>query len=217
MTPTTAASQRPRRTQAQRRANTRAALLSAAARLLARHGYHDASLDAIAAEAGLSKGALYYTFSSKADLFLALLEERLAGRLRDLTGPSSRSDAGGTPPAAAAQRMLRGFERDPRWPPLFFEFVATCARHRLLRRHFTERFMRPGRAAITAMVQQRAAHTNLRLPIPADQVAVVVHALMNGMMLERLFDAEGAPAELVAWALTTLERGMAADAGEEGG
>ena len=215
MTPPAQAATRPRRTQAERRAGTRGALLDAAARLLARHGYHEATLDSIAAEAGVSKGALYYNFASKEDLFLALLEDRLAARLHDVATAHTRGGADGSPPGVAAQRMLRGFERDPRWPPLFFEFVAKCARHRVLRRRFAERFMRPGRAAITAMVEQRVADTGVRLPIPAAHVAVVVHALMNGMMLERLFDAEAAPAELIAWALTTLERGMAETAREE--
>ena len=66
----------PRRTQAERRAQTRAKLLKAAGAVFARRGYHEATLEEIAERAGLSKGALYYNFASKEDLFLALLKTR---------------------------------------------------------------------------------------------------------------------------------------------
>ena len=52
-------SQRPRRSQAERRAETRAALLEAAARGLSRNGYGDLNLAEVAAEAGYTRGALY--------------------------------------------------------------------------------------------------------------------------------------------------------------
>ena len=43
-------------------------------------GYYAATLDQIADEAGFSKGAVYSRFASKADMFLALLEDRIAER-----------------------------------------------------------------------------------------------------------------------------------------
>jgi AcrR family transcriptional regulator len=209
-TPVTAAPQAgsSRLTQAQRRAHTRAALLSAAGRVFATRGYHDATLEAIATEAGVSKGALYYNFSSKEELFLALLEDRLADRLKDVRDTSSHAGSTASP-AIAAERMLRGIERDPRWPPLFFEFVACCARDPELRKRFTERFIRPGREAIAAMVEQHASEAAIDLQIPHHEVATIVHALFNGLLLERLFDPEGAPKELLVYGLAMLEAGMA--------
>src|SRR4051794_11617984 len=55
----------------------RAALLEAALEVFAERGYRAASVDDIAAEAGYSKGAVYFHFSGKEDLFFALLEERV--------------------------------------------------------------------------------------------------------------------------------------------
>jgi AcrR family transcriptional regulator len=64
-----------RRTSRQeRRAQTRAALLDAAERLWARRGIRGASLDEIAAQAGMTKGAVYSNFTGKTDLILALLD-----------------------------------------------------------------------------------------------------------------------------------------------
>src|SRR5258705_5558234 len=58
-------------------------LLAAALRVFAQRGYREAGVDEIAAEAGYSKGALYWHFSSKEDLLMALLEERIDAPMRD--------------------------------------------------------------------------------------------------------------------------------------
>src|ERR1700760_1705219 len=58
----------------------RALLLSAALQVFLSRGYHAATLEQIADEAGFSKGAVYSRFASKADMFLALLEGRIAER-----------------------------------------------------------------------------------------------------------------------------------------
>src|SRR6478736_1852586 len=58
-------------------------LLAAALRVFARRGYREAGVDEIAAEAGYSKGALYWHFSSKAELLTALLDERIDAPMRD--------------------------------------------------------------------------------------------------------------------------------------
>lgn len=65
--------QRPRRTQAERRARSRNALLEAAARGLSRYGYANLSLERVASEAGYTRGALYHQFANKEDLALAVV------------------------------------------------------------------------------------------------------------------------------------------------
>lgn len=58
--------------QAQRRDATRAAILDAARSVLLRQGVAGTTLDAIAAELGLTKQGLYYHFASKEKLLVAL-------------------------------------------------------------------------------------------------------------------------------------------------
>ena len=74
MTATTLGAKPARRTQADRRAQTRSALLEAAARGLSRHGYSNLVLERVAADAGYSRGALYHLFAGKEDLALAVVE-----------------------------------------------------------------------------------------------------------------------------------------------
>src|SRR3954454_16823751 len=74
----------------------RAAVLAAARRVFLARGYHAASLDQISEEAGFSKGVVYSQFRNKADMFLALLEDRITERAEEnarlvetLTGPDA--------------------------------------------------------------------------------------------------------------------------------
>src|SRR4029079_16984863 len=82
------------RTQEQRSAATRRALVAAARRLWAERGYAEVGTPEIAAAAGVTRGAMYHQFADKAALFLAVaeaVEQDVMTRL--LAG-------GGGPPAA---------------------------------------------------------------------------------------------------------------------
>src|ERR1700733_16246897 len=75
MTSQTSAAPRARRTQADRSAPTRDALIAAARRLFAAQGFADVPTDAIVAAAGVTRGALYHQFADKTALFDAVMEE----------------------------------------------------------------------------------------------------------------------------------------------
>jgi AcrR family transcriptional regulator len=78
------AAPRTRRTQADRSASTREALVVAARPLFAAHGFAEVSTDAIVAAAGVTRGALYHQFADKTALFeavLAAVERDIAKRL----------------------------------------------------------------------------------------------------------------------------------------
>jgi AcrR family transcriptional regulator len=64
-----------RKSQAERRATTRAILMATARRLFAAHGFNDVSNDRIALEAGVTRGALYHHFADKTALFAEVFEE----------------------------------------------------------------------------------------------------------------------------------------------
>jgi AcrR family transcriptional regulator len=101
----TEAEPRARRTQADRSAATRDALLSAARRLFAEQGFADVSTDAIVAAAGVTRGALYHQFADKTALFDAVLEEVEADIARRLAEDAAA--AGITDPLDVMRRVLR--------------------------------------------------------------------------------------------------------------
>lgn len=73
MTVTDPGARPARRTQADRRDATRAALLESAARHLSRYGYGNLVLEQVARDAGYTRGALYHQFADKQELTQAAL------------------------------------------------------------------------------------------------------------------------------------------------
>src|SRR5215208_6706551 len=88
-------------TRADRRNRTRAELIAVADRRFSADGYHATSLDAVADEAGFTKGAVYSNFSSKEDLFFAVYEGRVEQAVAH-----AREVVGAAPTAAEAVRAL---------------------------------------------------------------------------------------------------------------
>jgi AcrR family transcriptional regulator len=91
--------ERKRRTQAERSAATRAALVAAARRLFAERGYAAVGTPEVVAAAGVTRGALYHQFEGKADLFLAVYEA-VEQELTERIGQQVAA-AGATDPLAA--------------------------------------------------------------------------------------------------------------------
>ncbi|HET9891593.1 MAG TPA: TetR/AcrR family transcriptional regulator [Mycobacterium sp.] len=84
-----------RRTQAERAAETRAALIGAARPLFASVGFADASLETIVRNAGVTRGALYHHFADKTELFAAVFERveaEMAARMGEAVAVAGHSD-----------------------------------------------------------------------------------------------------------------------------
>jgi AcrR family transcriptional regulator len=64
-----------RRTQAERSAETREALIAAARRLFAAYGFAEVALETIVRAASVTRGALYHHFADKTELFAAVFEQ----------------------------------------------------------------------------------------------------------------------------------------------
>jgi AcrR family transcriptional regulator len=205
----------PRRlTQAERREQTQGRLLTAARKVFGREGYGAASLDGIAEEAGLSRGALYYNFpGGKRDLFLALLTERVSQRadaLREALdgGADLAATIQGAERAAAGSAAAMRENRE--WWTVFFEFALHAARDRRFARHLARHEGRI-RHVLTELIEQRAAALGIeRLPLSPERLAVGLTALGNGLALERLMDEDSVPPELLPTLVGLLVRGILA-------
>src|SRR3954447_5597481 len=117
---------RPNR--AEKREANRQRILRAERSVFGARGFHAATIEDIADEAGLSNGAIYYNFDSKEELFFALLDERLGERLEHLratlSGPVDAADA----LPAEARDVTRSFKESREWRLLLLEFTAYAAR-----------------------------------------------------------------------------------------
>lgn len=195
-----------RRSREQRKAETRAALLDAAGRVFARRGYHAASVDEVADEAGYSTGALYSNFEGKEDLFLALLQREIE---RQAAGVAAAvADRGSLDERArgGAEYWLEFLDREPELVLLFMEFWAYAVRNPEVRSRFAARYAEV-RAALAGIIGAGARELGVELLRPPEQLAAAIDALADGFALQRLADPDSVPDELFGDALTMLLEG----------
>jgi len=208
---------RKRRTQAERRQETREEVLAAASRVFARNGFHGTSLDAIAEEAGFSRGAVYYNFTDKEQLFLELLDRRCAERARDIRDVfgSGGDDLASTTEQAqvAAKDALDAMIGDPEWRALYLEFLAHAARDKNFRRAFARR-TDDMRAALEQVVVERAALVDEHaLGMSPQELAVVIDALGVGLWTHHMLHGSSAVSpELFSKAVALIVDGIGARA-----
>jgi AcrR family transcriptional regulator len=209
---------RKRRTQAERRQATREEILAAASRVFARNGFHGTSLDAVAEEAGFSRGAVYYNFADKEELFLELLDRRCAERARDIREVfgSGGGDIGSTNEQArlAARDALDAMIGDPEWRALYLEFLAHAARDGAFRRAFARRTDEM-RAALEEVVVERAALVDEdALGMSPQELAVVIDSLGVGLWAHHMLHGPRAVSpELFSEAVGLIVDGVIARAG----
>jgi AcrR family transcriptional regulator len=108
-----------RRTQAQRRATTRRALLDAARSLFAEKGYHGTAAEEIVGRAGLTRGALYHHFEDKKDLFRVVVDE-MEGEIDEEIEAAERAHSGLPEAVMAGYRAFVDAVLDPEMRGTFF-------------------------------------------------------------------------------------------------
>lgn len=112
----------------------RALVLDAARRVFLERGYGGATVDAIAEEAGFSKGVVYSQFAGKPDLFLALLERRITERAEE--NARAAAELAGLDGFTRLLRINARHTEDDGWPRLLIEFRVVAARDPALNRRY---------------------------------------------------------------------------------
>jgi len=154
---------------AELRGTARARLLDAALLELYEIGYGRASLEGIAKRAGVTKGALYWSFKDKQDLFRALVDERIDTPARSLMQLTETA-----PSEVATAPLISGgvadlIRQQPELLMLVFEHWALAARDPELRAGYNER--QSGlRAALARALEARHAATGVPLTYPAERL-----------------------------------------------
>jgi AcrR family transcriptional regulator len=184
---------RPRLTRAERREQTRRELLDAAARVFVRRGLQGASVEEISAEAGYSRGAFYSNFSSKAELFVELLNQRVYTTYTAMV-EAGLQDPAQTPTLEETGQMLAAIQADSegRWLfRLWLECLAQADRDPRLR-ELASGFWRGNRAG-TATLIERATGLS---PERAKALATAMIALDIGLAIQHFVDPDEVPLEL---------------------
>jgi AcrR family transcriptional regulator len=172
-------------TRAERRAQTRAALVDAAAKVFVERGFGGASVEAIAAEAGYTRGAFYSNFASKEELFVALLQERGFELARSVARGGAGMTAGevGASAAAIHEHVAEWMVR------LFLEVLAHAGRDPETRR-LAAGFWSGTREIGAEQVRRLYAAAGREPPTDPREIASAFIALDVGLELQRYVDPD---------------------------
>jgi AcrR family transcriptional regulator len=192
-----------RMTREQRKANTRERLLDAARSVFARSGFHGASVEEIASAAGFSTGALYSNFDGKEDLFLVLMEREIEEHAREIADAVAERASVEERAAGGARQWMTMIEREPQLLLLFMEFWAYGVRDPLVRPKVAARFAQM-RELLTELIVDGVREFDLELQIPAEQLAVAIDALADGIARQKLADPDAVPDDLMGRVLSLL-------------
>jgi len=178
-----------RLSRAEQNERNRALVLEAARRIFLARGYHAATLDEIADQAGFSRGVVQSRFGNKADLFLALLEEQIAER----AAQNARLAEGLS--GAEGMRVLRehGARRNRAeldWGLLVIEFRVHAARDPDLSRRYAALHART-RQALAEVITGIHRRAGQLPPFPAEDMAQMILTVEAGIRLEQAAEPEG--------------------------
>src|ERR1039457_1011756 len=194
-----------------RRAETRARLLHAAAEVYALHGFGGATLDEVAAQAGLTKVAVYDHFGSKENLLLALMEEYLAGQVAAQLVLFDRERTTSERPLAGSEDWMARLHESPDRFRLFVELWTHAQRDERLRRHLAGALCTL-HATFAGFAAASAADAGVPTPTGApEQFANVALGLGIGLAMLKLTDSDTVPDGLLGVVLSMLIRALESD------
>ncbi|HYD08830.1 MAG TPA: TetR family transcriptional regulator [Acidimicrobiales bacterium] len=178
------------------REETRQRLLDAAAELFLEKGLGSTSLEDIARQAGLTKGAVYSNFASKEELFVEMLR----------IGEPSSMDVSAFAGDAPLGEKVRGWGR----------YLAGLGDHRVTASNLEQAAMairnERARAIYAEMVRSVLVPFGETIPdlppFTGTEVVVLLDALVQGLLVRRALDPELVPGDLVERAIAVLICGI---------
>lgn len=186
-----------RRPTGDKRARTRAALLEAARQLIRERGYERTTLQAVAERAGMTSGAIYGNFRNRDDLFIALGQAYWAP-----VKPKIRPDS------TFAEKMRALAEAYVASIPERRE--AAFGRLTGMAHATTNAALRAEVQAVTAAsfatgaAWLRSVADEGGLPMPAETLVLLIHAVTEGLLFQRFLTPELVPDEAFYAAFAAL-------------
>jgi AcrR family transcriptional regulator len=189
------------------RDDTREKLFEAAARVFEDQGIGGASIEAIAAAAGFTRGAFYSNFKSKDELIIAMLEDHVAQSIRRNLDLLDRHR--NLADFIDALKTIDRSHQDPlaRSPLLHMEMILFVARAEKRRPDLAKR-LRARRKLIVDIVEATSKNNGKNASPNPTWIGAIVLALEDGFRLHRLIDPETTPADSFLRAIGDLQRSM---------
>jgi AcrR family transcriptional regulator len=184
-----------------KRERTRAALFEAARALIGEKGYERTTMEEVAQRAGMTTGAIYGNFKNRDELFIALAQKYWAPIVPDVAPGATFAEA---MRALAKATLAAVHDRAP---------VAvgrlTGLAYTLTNSELRARVHEITKGSYEVGAEWLRTFDESELPMPADVLVRVLHALIEGLVLQRILTPELCPDEVFyeAFAALAPERG----------
>jgi AcrR family transcriptional regulator len=182
----------------EKRERTRRRLVEAAFKVVAERGFHAASVDLIARQAGLSTGALYANFRSKDDLLFSAFEEHLRWFGESLEATVTAPDLG-----VAVGAWIRALGEEREQFLVFVEFWAYALRREELQARLAGH-MEAMTAGMADAIERRARADGTTPQLPPQLAAQLGLALARGLAFELVAAPGRVDVETIANLLAAL-------------
>lgn len=182
-----------------KRERTKAALISAFWAVVDEYGFAGATLEAVARRAGMSRGAIYSNFASRAELLLAAAATRGLKIDRDLAGPGSLAER----LRRFAEGLAAVLPNAPGTQRWHAELLLHIATEPTLKAQVAAGF---GALFQTMAAQLEAEHRD-ELAIPAGSLALAIQSLTMGLVYQAILSPDAVSEASVADAFAALARG----------
>jgi AcrR family transcriptional regulator len=189
---------------------SRELLLDAAGQLFARNGFADTTADQVAAVAGVPLATLHAEFGGTERLLVEVVNSRIGAQMAEagwLAETGDRPDA-----AAAISRLLVSIaDKETDLAPLEAELWQLALRRPDVMEQLAARD-RMIDTMLTMFIRERFGLTDPGVEVPAEALATVLQALVNGIVQRRRTDPDAVPEELFGQALQWMLAGIRASA-----
>jgi AcrR family transcriptional regulator len=180
-----------------KRERTRQSLIDAAAQIIGEKGFHETSLEQVAARAGMSRGAIYGNFKNREDLFLVVVKQRWEPIVPDFkSGATFRELMQAIGKAVVAAAPLR--QKSAVGAVSFQLFALT---HPEMRKRISNQNTEIYRQMSATLAQFVSAKD---LPMPVERFIRVLHALTDGLLFTRFLTPDLITDEVILSAFEAL-------------
>jgi AcrR family transcriptional regulator len=180
-----------------------ASIVDAAIRVIARQGYARTSLMDIASEVGMSKGAVHYHFPTKEALMAQVLQTACDAAAQRTMGAWTASPD----PAIALRSALRELWRvraelsDE--AKVVADLLAQSLHEEALRAPLSQ-YYRFASSQVEQHLGQHLMALGLRPKIEMSKIPRLLHAMLDGLLMQKIVDPEAITEEFVIEALETM-------------
>lgn len=163
-------------------------ILDAAMTVFARKGFHQARMDDIVEQSGLSKGTIYWYFKSKDELISTIMGRLFEAEFESLRKLQEEDSSAGSKIKKFINMALFDVENMLLQTPLTYEFISAASRESEIRLTLQE-YLRSYIELINPIIQEGVDSGEFRSIEPID-ATIAIGAVFEGLILLWVYDPE---------------------------